>query len=97
MQLRPETASIVANLDGYEWHDQAWLEHRRQCDWPRAPISIYEVHPGTWRRVLYREHGFLTWDELAEQLIPYVCDFGYTHIELMGVAEHPYDGSWAIK
>jgi len=97
MQLRPNNASIVASLDGYQWNDEGWLEHRRRCDWHRAPISIYEVHPGTWRRALYRDHGFLTWDELSEQLIPYVRDLGYTHIELMGVAEHPYDGSWGYQ
>lgn len=97
MQLRPENASIVARLDGYHWADHEWLSHRAQWDPQRAPVSIYEVHPGSWRRVHGRTHGFLTWEELADQLIPYVAEMGYTHIELIGVAEHPFDGSWGYQ
>jgi 1,4-alpha-glucan branching enzyme len=97
MQLRPDNASIVADLSGHDWADQQWMTQRREWDPVRAPISIYEVHPGSWRRSWHRQPAFLTWDELAEQLIPYVLDMGYTHIELIGVAEHPFDGSWGYQ
>ena len=97
MQLRPDSASVVASIDGYNWSDGEWLAKRRDWDPLRAPISIYEVHPGSWRRSWHRRPAFLTWDELADQLIPYVLDMGYTHIELVGVAEHPFDGSWGYQ
>jgi 1,4-alpha-glucan branching enzyme len=97
MQLRPQSASIVADLSGYSWSDEPWLAQRRSWDPLRAPISIYEIHPGSWRRSWHRKPAFLTWDELADQLIPYVLDMGYTHIELVGVAEHPFDGSWGYQ
>jgi 1,4-alpha-glucan branching enzyme len=97
MQLRPDNASIVATLEGYTWNDADWLAHRRSWDPLRAPISIYEVHPGSWRRSWHRQPAFLTWDEFADQLIPYVLDMGYTHVELVGVAEHPFDGSWGYQ
>lgn len=97
MQLRPDNASIVADLSGYEWGDRQWMEQRLTWDPLRAPISIYEVHPGSWRRSWHRKPAFLTWEELADQLIPYVLDLGYTHIELIGVAEHPFDGSWGYQ
>lgn len=97
MQLRPDNASIVADLDGYEWNDAQWMQQRASWDPLRAPISVYEVHPGSWRRSWHRKPAFLTWDELADQLIPYVLDLGYTHIELIGVAEHPFDGSWGYQ
>jgi 1,4-alpha-glucan branching enzyme len=97
MQLRPDNASIVAEIANYTWNDAAWLEERRKRDPLRAPISIYEVHPGSWRRSWHRKPAFLTWDELADQLIPYVVEMGYTHVELIGVAEHPFDGSWGYQ
>jgi len=97
MQLRPDNASIVATLAGHDWQDAAWLSRRATVDWQREPISIYEVHPGSWRQAVDRSPPFLTWDEIADQLIPYVTDLGYTHIELMGVAEHPFDGSWGYQ
>ena len=97
MQLRPDNASIVADLSGYEWGDAQWMQQRASWDAARAPIAIYEVHPGSWRRSWHRKPAFLTWDELADQLIPYVIDLGYTHIELIGVAEHPFDGSWGYQ
>jgi 1,4-alpha-glucan branching enzyme len=97
MQLRPETASIVADLDGYAWGDEAWLTKRAQTDWRRAPINIYEVHLSSWRHSWDRQPPFYSWSEAAEHLIPYVVDMGYTHIELMGVAEHPFDGSWGYQ
>jgi 1,4-alpha-glucan branching enzyme len=97
MQLRPQSASVVAELDGYEWQDYDWMAKRRTWDPLRAPISIYELHPGSWRRSWHRKPAFLSWDELADQLIPYVTDMGYTHVELVGVAEHPFDGSWGYQ
>ena len=97
MQLRPETASIVADLDGYTWSDDAWMQRRAQTDWRRAPINIYEVHLSSWRHAWDRKPPFYSWTEAAEHLIPYVVDMGYTHIELMGVAEHPFDGSWGYQ
>jgi len=97
MQLRPETASIVADLDGYSWSDDAWMKRRAQTDWRRAPINIYEVHLSSWRHSWNRQPPFYSWSEAAEHLIPYVVEMGYTHIELMGVAEHPFDGSWGYQ
>jgi 1,4-alpha-glucan branching enzyme len=97
MQLRPDNASIVADLGGYHWNDAEWLSQRHAWEPLRAPINIYELHPGSWRRSWHRKPAFLTWDELADQLIPYVLDLGYTHVELVGVAEHPFDGSWGYQ
>lgn len=97
MQLRPQTASIVADLDAYHWQDDPWLRQRRQWNPLRSPISIYELHPGSWKRSWHRDPAFLRWDELADELIPYVQHMGYTHVELMGVAEHPFDASWGYQ
>jgi 1,4-alpha-glucan branching enzyme len=97
MELRPGTASIVAALDGYEWHDADWIDARRTAPHHLQPINIYEVHPGSWRRDYGREPQFLNWREIADELIPYAKDQGYTHLELMGVAEHPFDGSWGYQ
>jgi 1,4-alpha-glucan branching enzyme len=97
MQLRPGNCSVVAEIDGHEWRDGAWMEDRARADHTRRPISIYEVHPGSWRRRQDRTPPFPTWSEFADQLIPYVLELGFTHIELMGVAEHPFDGSWGYQ
>jgi 1,4-alpha-glucan branching enzyme len=97
MQRRPETASVVASLDGYEWHDADWLRDRAHRDWRKSPINVYEVHLSSWKHSWDRKPPFFNWAEAAEQLIPYVVDMGYTHIELMGVAEHPFDGSWGYQ
>ncbi len=97
MQRRPETASVVTSLDGYEWHDADWLRTRAQRDWRRSPVNMYEVHLSSWQHSWDRQPPFFTWAEAAERLIPYVVDMGYTHIELMGVAEHPFDGSWGYQ
>jgi 1,4-alpha-glucan branching enzyme len=97
MQRRPENCSVVAELNGYEWQDAAWLEARAKRDWRRAPINIYEVHLSSWQHSWDRQPPFYTWAEAAERLIPYVVEMGYTHIELMGVAEHPFDGSWGYQ
>jgi 1,4-alpha-glucan branching enzyme len=97
MQLRPENCSVVADLEGHEWQDGAWMEARRHANHPTRPVSIYELHPGSWRRRHDRDPSFPNWRELADELIPYVRDLGFTHVELMGVAEHPFDGSWGYQ
>jgi 1,4-alpha-glucan branching enzyme len=116
-EVRPKTASIVADLDRYAWHDQNWMEQRRNAEALAQPISVYEVHIGSWLHEAYDTlphhlHGkgqsvavneykqgarFLTYVELAERLIPYVKELGYTHIELLPIAEHPFDGSWGYQ
>lgn len=96
-ELRPKTASIVRDLSKYRWNDSAWMEARRTTDVLRRPVSIYEVHLGSWRRVPEEGARWLTYRELAETLIPYVKDMGFTHIELMPVTEHPFDGSWGYQ
>ncbi|HEX7025974.1 MAG TPA: 1,4-alpha-glucan branching protein GlgB [Gammaproteobacteria bacterium] len=95
MQRRPETASVVTDINKYKWHDQEWMEQRDSRNVLDQPINIYEVHLGSWRRG--EDNRFLTYLELADELIPYVIDMGYTHLELVGVAEHPYDGSWGYQ
>ncbi len=97
MELRPGTASVVASLDGYEWHDAGWIDARKTAPHHLQPVNIYEVHPGSWRRDYGREPQFLNWREIADELIPYAKDQGFTHLELMGVAEHPFDGSWGYQ
>ncbi|HMM47277.1 MAG TPA: 1,4-alpha-glucan branching protein GlgB [Thiobacillaceae bacterium] len=92
---RPETTSRVPEESRYAWSDGGWLEARSRFDWQHRPISIYEVHPGSWRR--HEDGSFYTWGELAAELIPYVVDLGYTHIELLPVAEHPLDASWGYQ
>jgi len=98
MQLRPENCSIVASLDDYPWQDAEWLARRAAANPVRRPFNAYEVHLGSWRRPwTLRTPPFMSWREAIEQLIPYVVDLGYTHIELMGVAEHPLDASWGYQ
>jgi 1,4-alpha-glucan branching enzyme len=94
-ELRPNTASKVVRIDGFKWSDESYLQTRRECDQRRAPMSIYEVHAGSWRRG--EGNRFLTYDELADQLISYVKDMGFTHIELLPVSEHPFDPSWGYQ
>src|SRR5206468_1180112 len=95
--LRPNTGSVVALLDHHKWQDSDWISHRAQKNWFESPISIYEVHLGSWRRVPEDHDRWLTYRELGDQLIPYVKDLGYTHIELLPIMEHPYDGSWGYQ
>ena len=94
-ELRPKTASIVAMPGKRDWGDEAHRQHWASVDPRREAISIYEVHPGSWQRA---DNGwFLTWDEMAARLIPYVLDMGFTHIEFLPVSEHPYDPSWGYQ
>ena len=95
MQMRPDTASVVSALDDYQWHDQQWVASRNAWNPQTSPVTVYEVHPGSWRK--HPDGSFYTWQQLAEHLIPYVQEMGYTHIELMGVAEYPFDGSWGYQ
>ncbi|WP_179048232.1 1,4-alpha-glucan branching enzyme [Nostoc sp. TCL26-01] len=115
---RPKTASIVTDLNSYQWNDKDWLEQRRHQDPLTQPISVYEVHLGSWLHASSAEPAklpngetepvviaselnpgarFLTYRELASRLIPYVKELGYTHIELLPIAEHPFDGSWGYQ
>ncbi len=94
-ELRPSTASVVRQGGEFEWTDGAYLESRAQVDRRREPMSIYEVHLGSWRRG--ESNRFLTYDELADQLVSYASDMGFTHLELMPVSEHPLDASWGYQ
>jgi 1,4-alpha-glucan branching enzyme len=94
-ELRPATASIVAAELAHEWHDDAHRAHWASVDARRQPISIYEVHAGSWHR--HDDGRFLSWDELADRLLPYVVEMGFTHIEFLPISEHPYDPSWGYQ
>lgn len=98
-ELRPGTASAVADIDHFKWSDESWMKQRGAvADVYAQPMAIYEVHPGSWMRHPGREdEGFYSYRDLAKALIPYVVDMGYTHIELMGISEYPYDGSWGYQ
>jgi 1,4-alpha-glucan branching enzyme len=96
-EVRPKNASVVCNIDRYRWKDRAWLEQRSSRDWLHAPMSIYELHAGAWRRKAEEANRWLTYRELADELIPYVKRMGYTHIELMPIMEHPLDASWGYQ
>jgi len=98
MQLRPDNSSVVCSLDGFAWNDREWLERRRQRNACTEPMWVYEVHLGSWKRPWdVRTPPFMSWREAEDQLIPYALDLGYTHLELMGVAEHPLDESWGYQ
>ncbi len=99
MEQRPRTASVVVDLDRYQWGDEDWVSHRADYQSFDKPMAIYEVHFGSWRKKPDPEWGirYLTYRELADELIPYVVEMGYTHIELMPVAEHPLDASWGYQ
>jgi 1,4-alpha-glucan branching enzyme len=105
-ELRPNTASVVFEPDDSGWTDGAWMAARAERQRLDRPISIYEVHLGSWRRgeeIVPRPGGegevrrWLDWDELAARLVPYVCDLGFTHLEILPVMEHPFDGSWGYQ
>ena len=94
-EMRPRTASIIAGPSEYAWNDQTWMEQRPSHDWQHSPMSVYEVHPGSWQRG--PEGEFLGYRQLAENLVNYVKEMGFTHIELLPVTEHPYDLSWGYQ
>lgn len=98
-EVRPRTASRIARLDGYTWHDGRYQAIRRSTKSPR-PMNIYEVHLGSWKQQEHPEdpdYPFLSYRQLADELIPYAKDMGYTHLELLPVMEHPFDGSWGYQ
>lgn len=94
-ELRPNTASIVVPNQSYGWEDNQWMKNRKARDWLHAPMSVYEVHLGSWQRG--GEGEFLGYRELAHRLVNYVKEMGFSHIELMPVTEHPYDASWGYQ
>lgn len=100
-QLRPGTASLITGINGFQWSDGSWLKTRAARDNDRAPLAIYEVHPGSWKKHIYKddddEDKFYNYRELAVHLADYATEMGYTHVELMGIAEHPFDGSWGYQ
>ena len=98
-EKRPGTASRVADISGFTWHDDRWMTKRAGWNAAESPMSIYEVHPGSWKRHPHEEDedGFYNYRELAVELTEYIKKMGYTHIELMGIAEHPFDGSWGYQ
>ncbi len=97
-EYRPGTASVTADIRGFKWNDTKWIETRTKTDPIKAPISIYEVHLGSWKKKNRPEKdGYYTYMEAAHELADYVLEMGYTHVELMGIAEHPYDGSWGYQ
>ncbi len=97
-EYRPGTASVTADISGFAWKDDAWMRKRKETDLLTSPLSIYEVHLGSWKKQNREEKdGFYTYIEVAHELADYVKDMGYTHVELMGIAEHPFDGSWGYQ
>ncbi len=96
-EVRPKTASIVHDISKYRWNDRAWVEERAKANPLDSPMSIYEVHLGSWRRVPGEGNRPLTYRELARDLVPYVKEMGYTHVELLPVMEHPLDASWGYQ
>ena len=97
-EFRPGTASITEDINGFKWDDAAWMETRKNADPVKSPMAIYEVHLGSWRKKdRPQKEGYYTYMEAAHELADYVKKMGYTHVELMGIAEHPYDGSWGYQ
>ena len=95
-ELRPNTASIVWDLENYSWNDQEWKENKKSYQPYKKPMNIYEVHLGSWKKPEGREN-FQTYRELAEELPKYVSEMGYTHVELMPISEYPLDDSWGYQ
>ena len=99
-ELRPNNASVVADISDFKWHDSRWMKKREKFDYKKNPMFVYEVHPGSWKKHEQTEEdedGFYNYREIAHELAAYVKDMGYTHVELMGIAEHPFDGSWGYQ
>ena len=98
-EMRPGTASKVSDISGFQWSDKDWMDKRKKKDPKEEPMTIYEVHPGSWKKHPHGpdEDGYYNYRELAHALADYVHEMGYTHVELMGIAEHPFDGSWGYQ
>ena len=97
-EYRPGTASVTADISHFKWTDAKWMEKRQKTEPTKSPMSIYEVHLGSWKKKnREKKDGYYTYIEAAHELADYVKEMGYTHVELMGIAEHPYDGSWGYQ
>ena len=101
-EVRPRTASVISNIDRYNWKDNNWMEKRKEWNFMNQPISIYEVHLGSWKKDFnnkdfYNEWGYKNYRQLAYELADYAKEMGYTHIELLPIMEHPYDQSWGYQ
>ncbi len=94
-EIRPKTASIITESSSFQWNDHVWLNQRKQTEWLHAPMSIYELHLGSWQRD--EDSQFLNYRELADRLVSYVKSLGFTHIELLPISEHPFDDSWGYQ
>lgn len=99
-ELRPGTASKVASIEGFKWGDARWMDARHSFQFKKEPMSIYEMHPGSWKKHEPQDEddpGYYNFRELAPELVSYLKEMGYTHVELIGIAEHPFDGSWGYQ
>ena len=97
-ELRPGTASRITNIENLKWTDSSWMAAREKWNHKKEPMSVYEVHMGSWKRHPSTEdEGFYTYREFAKEITKYMKDMGYTHVEIMGIAEHPFDGSWGYQ
>lgn len=97
-ELRPGTASRITNIENLKWTDSSWMTARENWNHKKEPMSVYEVHMGSWKRHPGTEdEGFYTYREFAKEITKYIKDMGYTHVEIMGIAEHPFDGSWGYQ
>ena len=95
-QLRPDNASVVADIRYFDWTDQAWRKAHQEKK-TESPMAIYEVHPGSWKKDPSMPGEFYNFKKLAVELADYVLEMGYTHVELIGLSEHPFDGSWGYQ
>ena len=96
-EVPPRTASYVVDMKRYNWHDTDWVARRKETDWLQRPLSFYEVHLGSWRRPGDDPTKYLTYREVAHQLVEYCGEMGYTHLELLPINEHPFSGSWGYQ
>lgn len=94
-QTRPGQASVVYNIESYSWNDSEWFNKRKENNISSSPMNIYEIHAGSWRK--YPDGNFFNYQKLADELIPYLKEMHYTHVQLMPIMEHPYDGSWGFQ
>ena len=94
-EKRPDNASLIYDIEGYKWHDSEWLDRRAKTDLTKAPVNIYELHAGTWKR--NGDGSYCSYTQLADELVPYMQEMHYTHVQLMPIMEHPFGGSWGYQ